>query len=95
MQGSEGNLGLAFIRTETVRCDPVKNYLDALNLRKDDALVVRLFTHPAFHVGKINLAEEGFDDQFVDFVRVHAVDSRNLSEGFKRESRKSFGRRKS
>ena len=94
MQGSEGNLRLALISTETVRCDPVKNYLDALNLRENDALIVKLIAHPAFHVGQINLAEEGDDDQVVDVVCVHAVDSRNFRARFKRESKKTFRCRK-
>jgi hypothetical protein len=50
-----------------------------------------LIAHPAFYVGQINLAEEGFDDQVVDVVCVHAVDSRNCHARFKQETWKSFG----
>ena len=87
MQGSE----LSFALFVALIHQPVENDADAVGFVDHDAIVLRLLTDPRLNVGEVDLAQEGFNDQRVDFVLVHAVDSRNLCARFKRESRKTFG----
>ena len=87
MQGSE----LSFALFLALVHHPVENDADAVDFGENDAIVLGLPANPRLNVGKVDLAQEGFNDQRVDCVLVHAVDSRNFRARFKRESRKTFG----